>query len=218
MMSRSCTARKGITNVELLTGMSLLAIVLTLCTILFISSLKKFRNSSTEIDIKNAATVGLARFGRDFRETSITHIVNNAEGVTMAGKYFYFPSPRDRNGNYQRYTTGETNFCSWIIYYIPQNEFITLDNNEKVYYLARRVINPASLITPPAGLDMNTLNGAQVVARNVTKFQINKAVISNSVYSYDLLIETKGYNAGNVNTFRVNETFTVYDLVNFIKR
>jgi len=217
-MSRNCSARKGLTNIELLTSMSLLAFVLTLCTVLFISSLKKFRNSGNANDIRNSATVGLTLFGRDFRETTITHVVNKTDGATLPGKYFYFPSPRDWNGNYQRYSTGETNFCSWIIYYIPSGESITLDNNEKVYYLARRIISPASLIISPSGFDTNTLKGAQVVARNVTDFRINKSVISNSVYSYDVLIGTKGYNAGNINTFRVEETFTAYDLLNFIKR
>ncbi len=217
-MIRNGSERKGTTSIELLTSSFLLAVVLTFCALLFMSSLRQYRNSTTKNDIKNAATIGLAMFGRDFRETSFTHIVNNTEGVAMPGRFFYFPSPRDREGKYQRSATGETIWSSWIIYYIPVKDTITLDNKESVYYLARRVISPASLMVSPAGFDIQTLQGAQVVARNVFDFHINKIAVSEYIYSYDVFVETKGYNAGNLYTFRVNETFSAYDLVNFIKR
>jgi len=210
-------ASKGTTNMELLISMSLLAIVLTCCTILFVSSFRKFRSFNTQNDVKNSAAIGISIFGRDFRETSITHIVNETETADMPGRYFCFPSPRDRSGKFQRTSTGEASFCSWIIYYVPVNRFITLDNNEKVYYLARRVVYSASLFARP-DTTVASFSGDQTVAGNVSVFQVRKSVISDSLYSYDVVIETKGYNAGNIQTFKVNETFTVSNLVNFIKR
>lgn len=140
---------QAFTLLELLVSLGLLAVILTLCSLVFVSSWRKFQNAGAVQDAQTSALFSLARISDDFRETTVDYVIyGNSQGffsfpgcpteplinplsMGKTGAYpsvfFAFPSPRDVNGNYVHSTlTGQALWKSWIVYYLEKEKSIVI--------------------------------------------------------------------------------------------
>lgn len=239
--------RNGITQIELVFSLSILIVVLTLCTMLFTSSLRKYQATNTIQNTQNNAIMGMDRFAQDFRETTITHLFYYTDPDVVhpdiTQNFVYFPSPRDKENKVIHYSSGETRWQSWIVYYVKSPDFQDpsydilnelLDdksiNTVRVYYLYRKQIyndklfvTDAMMSVPPYFAYIRDFSvPPQIVARYVVDFGVRfvpqPVKTLKTIYSFDADIETYGCYQENLYSFRVDRIFTLRDMTNFMKR
>ncbi|GEM_PF-2239877 len=141
----------ALTLVELMVCLGLLAGIMTLCFLVFVSAWRKFQSTSAVQDTQTSALFGLNRFSQDFRETTIDFIVYGDGngfmskipnysgslpvspqtgpvviiGETYPRTFIAFPSPRDGEGKYvYSNLTGQKLWQSWIVYYLEKESDI----------------------------------------------------------------------------------------------
>lgn len=198
------TKHSGLTLVELLFTLGILAILLTLCALLFVSSWNKFHSTTSLQDVQSNAIVGIDRFAADFRETRPLFVVTKPAGMP---RYAYFPSPRNRSGVYLIAPSGEPQWTTWIFYYLSGDP-----NNPGLYYLARKQVD-GDLDNPPPISLADDLDKAQIVSRNVEDFSLNRLALPGNRYSYNARLLTRSAFRGKLSTFRAERDFTFTELI-----
>ncbi|MDQ7823092.1 MAG: hypothetical protein RDV48_09890 [Candidatus Eremiobacteraeota bacterium] len=155
----------GISFVELLIGMTLMAILMALCARLFTSSWQRYHVINIIQEVKLSGIRGIERFSRDFNETSMTYIFSkeNAQGLIT---YIYFPSRRQVNGTFDESGAPSPSvWKTWILYYLiaeksvsPGSAGETYDR-KPLYCLVRKVKD----LVPKGGTDISLDADAEVI-------------------------------------------------------
>ncbi|MGV8124753.1 MAG: PilW family protein [Candidatus Xenobiia bacterium LiM19] len=161
---------RGFTLIELLVTSVLLIVVLTLTTLIFVSSNRRLRIACFEQNVQNGALRSVDHFTRDIEETKKdkVNVINNSDGT----KYIYFPSPRDERGNYSMTANSETEWCSWIVYYLYPDPDTPPYKEKQVSFLGRkqiyqRALDPAPLLSDFNLPGINEKKKAIIVAQGV---------------------------------------------------
>jgi hypothetical protein len=202
-MTMKQSVGRGISLPELIISMTLLILILTIGSLLYTSAWRKFHATNALQEAQNNAVMGMDRFGRDFRETDIVHLTNNAaESIQMQNRHIFFPSPRDQEGNFVRLSTGEPDWRGWIIYSIAQDP-----QDANLYRLYRKRIDGA-LMAPPSPSDVSNLAKAQVVARGIFLFSVTQPPNASSIYSYNVILQTRRTYRNESFDFKAEKFFT----------
>jgi prepilin-type N-terminal cleavage/methylation domain-containing protein len=228
---------RGVTLVELLIGLALLAIIMTLSAWLFTSSWQRYHVINVIQDVKLSGIRGMERFGRDFNETSLSYITihNNYDGLTQ---WIYFPPRRSADGTFNEDQSGSSvEWKTWILYYlIPANVVekgsaaVTFDK-KPLYYLVRKVkdlvpkggsgifldsgaeVAPEVLTLKPVMTNPATgvMRGGEVCARNITSFTVDTQNCG-AQDVYQAVIEAWGSYGGKKCTSKVERVFLLRNL------
>jgi len=235
-MKSNCRTAEGVTLIEIIMTMSMLSMIIILCSQVFTASWKRFHILNVIQDVKMSGIRGVERFGRDFGETSTNYINKNSD-ITGLVMWIYFPSQRNVDGTF---TPDEGNlntvWKTWIIYYlIPSNtvnnanQAQTLDG-KALYFLARKVkkipnnvksmtldvdseIKPELLTLRPVVVDPSrgVTSGAEICARNVTFFGVDTEN-SGAIDTYRMVIETWGSYGGRKCTSKMEKVFLIQNI------
>jgi len=185
-------AAKGATILELLISFSIMIILLTLSTQLFISSWRRFNQSNAVQAINTNAAMALDRLARDFRETC-------REDITFDDDhYILFRSPRDIKGTYMPLIDGRINWSSWILYYRVNQS--TPSGSTPV--LARRVIGTDAALTGgiasyTGNAESGVIGGANtkvtIAGRDIKSFRVINNINPDGtpVYAVTIVTETE---------------------------
>jgi hypothetical protein len=196
-------ARRGITLIELMMGLSLFMVLMMLSAVFFTSAWRTFHARNALQDAQNNAIMGIDRFGRDFKETTVVNVINYTDSSTAMGdRYIYFPSPRDIQGNYAVLPSGDPDWQTWMIYSLAPDPD---DSSVFIFFRKRKAGSPAF---PPSLSDINDRRGAQVAARFVMDFTVTQAATSGSAYSYNAVIQTRRTYKNDKFSFNTEKFFT----------
>ncbi|MDQ7823537.1 MAG: prepilin-type N-terminal cleavage/methylation domain-containing protein [Candidatus Eremiobacteraeota bacterium] len=210
-MALSKAKKPGITLSELIVAMALLTVILALCTNLFVSSFHRLQMTNAMQDAQNNAIVGLDRFTRDFRETTKQSVVYYKDS---SHQYIYFPSPRDRNGVFHQAPNGFIEWSTWIAYYMIRDPNFASQGQqgEPTYLLARRQqdILDKKLTNTPA-FDWNSINGAEIAAKNAVQFNITSVQLSEYMVTYEVSLHTKREYKGKAYTYQAERFISIRD-------
>jgi type II secretory pathway pseudopilin PulG len=186
-MGRHSRHRTGlaITLIEIIVALTLLITLMALSAVFFTSAWRKFHAQSALQDAQTNGIIGIDRFGRDFRETSITYVTNNATSATaIDSRSIYFPSPRDLEGRFCTLATGEPDWKTWVIYTLGPDP-----DHAGTYLLFRKKMTGTPTF-PPSLSDVNNKAGAMIMAHFISNFEVTQASGTGSIYSYNALVET----------------------------
>lgn len=194
-MKRS--AHMGFTLPELLISILMLAIILTICTTIFISAWRRYHIVNVIDDVETSAFIGVERVSRDARETS-----RNFIGYDSTSKSLYFPSPRDMAGAYYYGPDMVSSWQTWMIYYLYPDP-----QHSSLYYLARKQ-RAGDLSSPPAIYsEITNLDDASIVARNVYDFEVLLSPPERN--SLEVKLDTRADFKGKACTFTARKTIFV---------
>jgi hypothetical protein len=185
-------AAKGATIMELMISFSIMIILLTLSTQLFISSWRRFNQSNAVQAINTNAAMALDRLARDFRETCREDIAFEDD------RYIIFRSPRNIKGTYMPLIDGSISWSSWIIYYRVNQS--TPTGSSPV--LARRVIGTDAALTGSiasytGSADSGVIGGVDtkvtIAGRNIKSFRVVNTTNPDGtpVYTVTIVTETE---------------------------
>jgi prepilin-type N-terminal cleavage/methylation domain-containing protein len=202
---------KGLTLAELIVSLSILAVVMVFCSMLFVTSWRRFQMTCAMQDAQNSAMIGMDHFIRDFNETSCFNINNNTvqnSAGSFQPSFIFFPSPRDKTGSYNiTVSTGDPEWKTWLIYYLYN------EPGAQGYLLVRKQVDWNPLM-PPTENDTKDMNGVTVVARGVDQFWVQHNVNSpDSYYFYTAEIWTKREFRGNTYRYKTDHSFIFSDLL-----
>ncbi|MGV8122236.1 MAG: prepilin-type N-terminal cleavage/methylation domain-containing protein [Candidatus Xenobiia bacterium LiM19] len=198
---------QAFTLLELLVCLGLLAVILALCSIVFVTSWRKFQNTAAVQDTQTSALFSLSRISQDFSGTTIDYVIyGNNQGffsfpgcpteplinpmsVGPTGAYpagfFAFPSQRDVNGNYACSTfTGQALWKSWIVYYLEKEGSITLPSDdssnrvEQLIFKLNRAVVAMDLYPGPSAADFFNLENLKSLT--------NRQTIAHNIYSLQM--------------------------------
>ncbi|MHC9537894.1 MAG: type II secretion system protein J [Vulcanimicrobiota bacterium] len=235
-MNNNHRIAKGVTLVEIIMTMTILSMIIVLCSQVFTASWKRFHILNVVQDVKMSGIRGVERFGRDFGETSSNYI-NKSSDSTGLTRWIYFPSMRNRDGTF---TPSEANLTTvwktWIIYYLIPSSTVSSANQaqtfdgKNLYFLARKVkmvpsnvksmtldsdseIKPELLTLSPVITDptRGAAAGAEICARNVTFFGVDSEN-SGAIDTYKMVIETWGSYEGRKCTAKMEKVFLIQNI------
>ncbi|MDQ7824872.1 MAG: hypothetical protein RDV48_18885 [Candidatus Eremiobacteraeota bacterium] len=209
-MDRFSRKSRGATLVELIIGVGLMALILTLCSALFVSSWRRFHETNVMSDLHNSAVIGLDRFGRDLRETAASSMIYDNDG-----KYWILAEARNNGGTYMRDTGSQAQWQYWACYYLFEDRSLSpADGGEKIYLLAKKkALFDATSATGPAPASFTSdISGAVIVAKNVKAFSMSGRKNSQDLYTCRLSIETLRYYQGRKYNFLLDKAFTLPEL------
>jgi len=198
---------QAFTLLELLVCLGLLAVILALCSIVFVTSWRKFQNTAAVQDTQTSALFSLSRISEDIRETTIDYVIYGTSmgffsfpgcpteplinplsmGPTGAypAAFFAFPSTRDVYGNYACSTvTGQALWKSWIVYYLEKEGSITLPPDvsgiqiELLIFKLNRAVVAMDLYPGPSAADFFILENLKSLT--------NRQTVAHNIYSLEM--------------------------------
>jgi prepilin-type N-terminal cleavage/methylation domain-containing protein len=210
-------AGRGLTLPELMVGMTILVIILGICTMIFMSSWQKFHATNSLSDAQRNAVLGIDRFCRDFRDTSPSYIDNQTSLSDRQSRYICFPSPRGIDGKYLNnsdiYSAGEPICQKWVLYYLVRDD--QHSSNRISSYLLYRKEAPGNLGLPglmKAQVMAEPSTYARIVARNIYDFTVSQSCASTglaALTSFDVKVEALGFYREEIHTYSLNRAVSL---------
>ncbi len=197
---------KGHTLAEILCIMFILVIITTLVTLFITSSWRRITLTNTVEDVNRSVLVSIDRFDRDISESSSTHVT-----IDIDRNAVYFPSPRDADGAYRTLAGVDPDWCCWILYYLYPDGASRTTDGRQLYLLARKRVS-GGLSSPPGPGESGNLNGASVVARNITAFSVVMENPSSAV-NYRVTVRAAKIYGGRDCSFELEKVIAVKSLI-----
>jgi hypothetical protein len=186
--------------------MFILVIITTLVTLFITSSWRRITLTNMVEDVNRSVLVSIDRFDRDISESSSTHVT-----IDTVHSAVFFPSPRDVDGAYRTIAGGEPDWCCWILYYLYPDGASQTTDGRQLYLLARKRVS-GELASPPGAGEPGNLNGASVVARNITAFSVVMENPSSSV-NYRVTVRAAKVYGGRDCSFELEKVIAVKSFI-----
>jgi prepilin-type N-terminal cleavage/methylation domain-containing protein len=203
MMKRLKDALHGFSLPELMVSMALLAILFSICILLYLSSWNRFQITSMMQEAQSNALTGLDRFSRDFGETDASSVKLFA---APGQSHVIFRSARDKFGIYRTTPTGP-DWQSYLLYFLSKDKTDPMGT--------RRFLVRKSYASDPSAVDPSTIDifhdDCTIISRNVYLFSVENTMNA-PPGCFTLRLETCAYYKGQPCKFKIEKQYVLKDL------